>query len=121
MPSVRGSDPAKARSPCISFSEPTTSAKSYGKYRIQLDKDRLQSDIAAGKVNGVRIIEFNELVDVLKNHVAEAEARYASNPTRSNLLRLEAAKQDLQNASRDREFLIESTIPKGYFSVSLMN
>ncbi len=115
---IRGSDPAKADSPYTSFSENAPGAKVYGDTTITLDKARLQADIASGKVTGVKIIEHNEVIKNLSGKVNEAQARYDTSPTQNNLDRVNAAKQDLQNATRDKEILIQGIVPKGYITVS---
>ena len=114
---VRGSEPAKSQSPFTSFTSDGAIADGFGEYTIHLDLTRLEADIAAGRVEGVKIISPEEVQQHLADRVNTAQVRFDANPSIKNEERLESATADLANAKRDTEFLIEGIVPSEYLTV----
>jgi hypothetical protein len=114
---VHGGEPPKSLSPYTSFKTNQTSGKVYGTNRIVLDLRRLRKDMAAGKVQGVRILEHEEVVQTIEVDVAKARARYEARQTPENASRLQKAEGDLAHAQRDEEILVKGVIPGKYFEV----
>jgi len=114
---VRGADPAKSDSPYTSFSGGSGTPKSYGEGIIELDAIRLRDDIRAGRVEGCELIENQQVMQHLDQHVAESQARYDANPTAKNERRLTNAKLDRANAARDNEVLVRGVVPSEYVRV----
>ncbi|WP_215398947.1 hypothetical protein [Rheinheimera oceanensis] len=115
---VRGADPAKSNSQYTSTTavdgNTTSGVKNYGENTIEIDTKRLQQDINAGKVNDVEIIPPKRVQAELQNDVDQIQIRYDANPSPKNAQKLERAKQDLENATRDNECLIRGCVPSEY-------
>ena len=111
---VRGSEPAKSDSPYTSFSDQLGTAKDYGGDLITLDRGRLSQDVASGKVEGVDILNHEDVLAAHDGYVSDAQARYDANPTPKNQERLDRAQQDRANSVRDREVLVKGTVPGEY-------
>ncbi|MCY9846363.1 hypothetical protein [Vibrio caribbeanicus] len=115
---VRGANPAKSNSQYSSTTavevDSATIAKNYGGQSIEIDTGLLQRDIDAGKVNDVEIIPPKKVQAELQTKIDEAQSRYDENPSPRNAKRLERARQDLQNATRDNECLISGCVPSDY-------
>lgn len=67
-----------------------------------------------GNVTDVEIIPPKKVQAELQTKIDEAQARFDANPTDRNLRRLDDAKKDLENATRDNECLIRGCIPNDY-------
>jgi len=113
---VRGSEPKKSQSPYTSMKGKDT-GKKYGDHEISVDRDQLEADIAAGKVEGVEIIDHDQVLAAHDQKIADAQARYDQNPTPKNQERLDYAKMNKQNSMRDQEVLIKGTVPAEYVTV----
>ncbi|WP_405015541.1 toxin glutamine deamidase domain-containing protein [Kitasatospora sp. NBC_01539] len=130
---VDGRGPIKSDSPYTSLSREGASAKDFGGNRIRIDLPQLEQDIADGKVTGV---EINSPAQVQAAIQADAE-RIAGKPVDIRLppgssrddmkalaesygLSKTAAKRlqqrilDMQNTSRDEEWLIKGVVPHDY-------
>lgn len=111
---IRGSEPMKSKSPYTSFSEGAGTGKSYGQQKLEIDLKQLRHDIEKGEIKDVEIVEHDELVMHLQQAIENANLRYTENPSPKNLERLERARADLTNATRDREILVKGIVPAKY-------
>jgi hypothetical protein len=114
---IRGAEPRKSDSPYTSFKAEEGVGKSYGSEKVKLDLKKLREDIKSGELGEVEIIEYETIRQIQEEAVAKAQQKYDSNPSAKNLESLEAAKRDLTNSARDKEFLIKGVIPKKYFKL----
>ncbi|MFJ8821739.1 hypothetical protein ACIREE_08135 [Streptomyces sp. NPDC102467] len=122
---------AKESSPYTSFAPENGTGKVYGKEEIQVDYKRLQQDIDAGKVEGVKILAPKDVQGSIGDEINKAAGRDIDVP--GNLqpdkvqefvddLALSKAKSRkvtdrivaLLNTRRDGEWLIGGVVPKEY-------
>jgi len=125
----------KGNSPYTSWSPERASPKDFGTNYVKLDLPRLQSDIAAGKVNEVEIIPQERIRQEIQASADEIAGRPvdvslpvdASDTEVQNLAksfglsrkateRITQRIVDMKNTTRDQEWLIRGTIPGRYIS-----
>lgn len=114
---IRGGN--ESNTPYISTTDPksTLESKNYGGQQIEIDTKRLQEDIDLGKLPNTRIVTHQKVKEELQMKIDEAQIKYDNNPTDKNQIRLEKAKADLDNATRDGECLIKGCVPSDYFKI----
>ena len=116
---VRGSAPKKQDSPYTSFSDKGAGdvGEKFGKRSVTVDIDDLRRDIDAGLLDGVEIIEHDELMRGLRERLEEAVEKYRLNPSEKANQRVVDRARDVENAETAKEVLIKGTIPKKYLQV----
>ncbi|MDQ1045597.1 hypothetical protein [Streptomyces sp. V4I2] len=130
---IVGRDPAKSDSPFTSLSSEGANAKAFGSNRIRVDLDRLERDIAAGRVSDVEVYPPERV----QGHIQETADKIAGRPVdltvppgttksqaeelaRSMGLSNTKAKRiaqrmiDMMNTRRDQEWLIKGVVPREY-------
>jgi hypothetical protein len=130
---VVGRDPAKSDSPFTSLSSEGANAKAFGSARIRVDLERLERDIANGRVEGVEIYPPERVQSSIQanadaiagRHVdlivppgttkAEAmERALAMGLSKSKAKRIAQRMIDMMNTRRDAEWLIKGVVPREY-------
>ena len=86
----------------------------YGDKQIFINTKKLQKDINAGKVEGTSIVTHKQLIEPMQKKVSELQGLYDSKPSNTLKKKLDAAKVQLKNATRDNECLIVGCVPKKY-------
>ena len=116
---VRGSEPRKQDSPYTSFSDKGAGdvEKTFENRSVTVDIDDLRRDIDAGLLDGVEIIEHDELMRGLRERLEEAVEKYRLNPSEKANQRVVDRARDVENAETAKEVLIKGTIPKKYLQV----
>lgn len=129
---------AKGNSPFTSFAPEDGTGKIYGAHEIHVDYNRLQDDIAAGKVSGVEVLNPADIQASIRGEIDRAAGTHVEVPpgeltkdqihqltqqvTADQGLGARAARQlssritALSNTRRDGEWLIKGTIPKSYIT-----
>ncbi|MFX1682675.1 hemagglutinin repeat-containing protein [Mitsuaria sp. CC2] len=114
---VRGSNPNQT--PYISTTDASgaESAKNYGGQKITIDTREMQRDLNSGLISmdQTQILAPQVVQRDLQLKIDAAQMKYDKSPTNDNLVRLNRAQSDLQNAVRDSECLIKGCVPGGYF------
>jgi RHS repeat-associated protein len=117
---VRGSEPKKSESPFTSTME-GDSSKSYGDQKIVIDRDKLEADIADGKLPDTEVVDHDQVVKELDDHIAKKEEKLSKATTEKSRKKaqeaLDAAKMDKANSQRDHEVLVKGPVPSEYFTV----
>lgn len=129
---------AKGNSPFTSFAPEDGTGKIYGAHEIHVDYNRLQDDIAAGRVSGVEVLNPADIQASIRGEIDRAAGVHVEVPpgeltkdqihqltqqvTADQGLGAKAARQlssritALSNTRRDGEWLIKGTIPSKYIT-----
>ncbi|MGA6162414.1 RHS repeat-associated core domain-containing protein [Amycolatopsis magusensis] len=124
---------AKANSPYTSFSVEGGDGKVYGGQEIKIDHDKLQADIASGKVKDVEVLSPQKVQDSIQENLDKTAGRKVDVDLKPNATPQEVQKfvddqglskgkskkllEDVQamlNTRRDEEWLIKGVVPKQY-------
>lgn len=130
---------AKGNSPYTSFAPEDGTGKIYGAHEIHVDYNRLQDDIASGKVSGVQVLNPADVQSSIRGEIDRVAGVHVEIPPGeltkdqiNDLTKQVAADQGLNkraasqlssritalsNTRRDSEWLIKGTIPKDYFTM----
>ncbi|MFJ9180087.1 toxin glutamine deamidase domain-containing protein [Streptomyces sp. NPDC102360] len=130
---VVGRDPAKSDSPYTSLSSEGANAKAFGSNRIRIDLDRLEQDIAAGRVQDVEVYSPEKVQSSIQENADRIAGRpvdltvppgtsksQAQEMARTQGLSNAKAKRiaqrmiDMMNTRRDEEWLIKGVVPSNY-------
>ena len=115
---VKGSEPRKSDSPYTSFSQEGPGVgKTYGDNVIELDVEKLEVDIQTGKVKDVEVVRPDKIQQELQANIDQKQAKYDANPSKKNKDKLDSAKRDLENTTRDKEVLVKGEVPAEYIQV----
>ncbi|MDT3396802.1 hypothetical protein RKE29_09130 [Streptomyces sp. B1866] len=130
---VVGRDPAKSDSPFISLSSEGAHAKAFGSNRIRVDLERLERDLASGRLQGVEVYPPERVQSIIQENADRIAGRHvdltippgstkaqAEEYARSLGLSNSKAKRiaqrmvDMMNTKRDQEWLIKGVVPREY-------
>ncbi|AXE86049.1 hypothetical protein [Streptomyces sp. Go-475] len=130
---VVGRDPAKSDSPFTSLSAEGANAKAFGSARIRVDLERLERDIANGRVDGVEVYSPERVQGSIQQNADEIAGRHVDltvPPGTSKAEAIERAQSmglskskakrvaqrmiDMMNTRRDQEWLIKGVVPREY-------
>jgi hypothetical protein len=130
---VVGRDPAKSDSPFTSLSAEGANAKAFGSARIRVDLERLERDIANGRVDGVEIYSPERVQSSIQQNANEIAGRHVDLAVPPGTTRAEAVERaqamglskskakriaqrmiDMMNTRRDEEWLIKGVVPHEY-------
>ncbi|MBS2961748.1 hypothetical protein KGA66_01720 [Actinocrinis puniceicyclus] len=129
---------AKGNSPFTSFAPEDGTGKIYGAHEIHVDYNRLQDDIASGKVSGVKVLNPADIQSSIRGEIDRTAGTHVHVPPgeltkdQINALTKQVAADQglgkraasqlstritaLSNTRRDGEWLIKGTIPKDYIT-----
>lgn len=115
-----------------SFYTPGAGAKPYGANAVDLDIQRLMTDVQTGALKGVDVRSPEKLTQVLTEDIAKIHdgvnieqalkgdvseyVKSLEGLSPSKAKQLENRLRALQNTQRDREWLIKGVIPKDYLT-----
>lgn len=90
--------------------------KNYGAQQIALDVGQMQKDMEAGALINVEFIDNASVKAALQQKIDQAHVKNTATGNAESERRLNAAKRDLEKATRDRECLIKGCVPSRYIN-----